>query len=493
MISFKCQYVFTLACLLLPVCVLSSKKTELLNKNTFPEDFLFGVSTSAYQTEGGYNANGKGQSIWDYYTKKYPKKFHNSSNGNVACDSFKKFKEDVQLVKNLGVHFYRFSIAWSRILPDGFSHNVNKDGLRYYNDLINELLAKGIQPMVTMYHYDLPMTLQEIGGWTNPYLAYYFEDYARILYSYFGDRVKHWITLNGACPGYGDDVNPPFLNHSGIANYLCIHVTRLAHAKAYHLYDNEFRSLQKGKVGIVIEGNWYEAGSFAVEDIEAAERMREFKIGLYANPIFYVEGDYPLTVRQRVGNVSRQEGYLQSRLPIFSPPRSRICTGYNVKEDTSERTSVEKDMRVRLYQDDEWPKSGSNWLRVEPTGLRKALRWIRDKYEDPDIIITENGFSDKGETNDINRIKYYQKYLSSLLEAIHEDEVKVKAFAAWSLLDNFEWISGYSEKFGLYHVNFSDPKRKRTAKKSVEWYKNVITHRRIVDIKEISSRLKGDL
>ncbi|KAJ8917370.1 hypothetical protein NQ315_002394 [Exocentrus adspersus] len=502
---------YVLACLSYIVAAVfwsGAATDDVLSKHRFPKDFLFGVASSAYQVEGGRNVNGNGENIWDYFTKTKPEKFHNSSNGDVACDSINKFREDVKLVKNLGVDFYRFSVSWSRVLPEGYSNNINKDGLRYYNDLINELIANGIEPMITMYHYDLPLPLHQIGGWTNPYLAYYFEDYARILFSYFGDRVKHWITFNGGCAGYGEDGFAPFLNQPGIANYICNQVLVLAHAKAYHLYDREFRMLQKGKVGVTLEGNWYEPGSFAVEDIEAAERAREFKLGVYANPIYHPEGNFPKAVRERVDNISRQEGYLRSRLPTFSAEEVEYVQGTydflglncyttflvkDAEEDVSEKTSSDKDIRIKMYQDKQWHKAKSSWLRVYPDGMRKMLKWVKDKYDDPEIIITENGYSDNGELVDIERIKYYQKYLSAILEAIHEDEVNVRGYTAWSLMDNFEWIMGYSEKFGLYHVNFSDPNRKRTAKKSVDWYKKVIRERRVVEIKEVSSRLKGDL
>ncbi|XP_018565386.1 myrosinase 1-like [Anoplophora glabripennis] len=486
----------------------SASAEDLLSKHRFPDDFLFGVATSAYQIEGGQKGNGYGKNIWDYYMETYPGKFYSPGTAKIACDSFHKFREDVKLIKNLGVQFYRFSVSWGRVLPEGYSHNINKDGLRYYNDLINELLANGIRPMVTMYHGDLPLALHELGGWTNPYMAYYFEDYARVLYSYFGDRVKYWITFNGACIGYGDDGFVPFLNQSGIANYLCNQVLTLAHAKAYHLYDKEFRILQKGKIGIVFSGNWYEPGSFAVDDIEAAERAMQFKVGIYANPIFHPDGDFPKLVRERVHDVSRKEGYLRSRLPEFSREEVEYVQGTydflgfncytsflveNVAEDTSEKTSFHKDLRVKTYQDKSWERGKSSWLGIYPEGTRKLLKWVKENYDDPEIIITENGFSDNGELNDVKRIKYYQKYLSAILDSIHEDKVNVKGFAAWSLLDNFEWMEGYSEKFGLYHVDFSDPDRKRTPKKSVQWYKKVVKERRIVELDEISSRLKGDL
>lgn len=479
-----------------------------LSKQQFPEGFLFGVSTSAYQIEGGQEGTGYGKIVWDYFKENHPEKFEISDNAKIACDSYHKFKEDVQLIKNLGVQFYRFSVSWSRVLPEGYSHNISKDGLRYYNDLINELLANGIEPMITMHHGELPLTLHEIGGWINPYMPYYFEDYARILFSYFGDRVKYWITFNGGCVGYGEDYFVPFLNQSGVTDYLCSQVITLAHAKAYHLYDNEFRSIQKGKVGITFAGDWYEPGTFAAPDIEAAERAMQFKLGLYANAIFHPEGDYPKLVRERVQDVSRKEGYLRSRLPVFS--REEIdyiqgtydFIGFNcysshlvedAEEDTSGRTSFYKDVRIKMYQDKSWERGKSIWLGVYPEGTRKVLKWVKKNYDDPEIIITENGFSDDGELNDVKRIKFYQKYLSAILDSIHEDKVNVIGFSAWSLLDNFEWMQGYSERFGLYHVDFSDPHRKRTPKKSVEWYKKVVKERRIVELDEISSRLKGDL
>ncbi|KAG5879581.1 hypothetical protein JTB14_026869 [Gonioctena quinquepunctata] len=460
----------------------------------FPSDFLFGAASSAYQIEGGHEAEGKGKNIFDYYTRKLPEKFHNSSNGDKACDSFQKWRVDVKLLKELKVNFYRFSISWSRVLPDGYSNNMNMAGLRYYDDLINELIKHGIQPMITMYHYDLPMTLQEIGGWTNPYIAYHFEDYARILFNYYGDRVKYWITLNADCRGYGDDSFPPFLNQPGIANYLCQHVMLLAHAKAYHLYDDQFRNRQKGKVGIMIDAPWYEPYNSSPDDVEAAEIVREFKLGSLLNPIFHTDGNYPKLVKERVDKVSRLEGYLQSRLPVFLPLEADYVQGtydfvglnifrtFFVKNATikfPKKSSVEKDMNVEIHQQGE---NVSEEMKTGPEGARKLLKWVKDKYDDPEIFITGNGFADKGQINDLKRVKYIQDYLREIWRAMKEDSVNVKGYAVWSFLDSFEWIDGYSEKFGLYHVDFSNPNRRRTAKKSATWYKRVIKERRIVDV-----------
>uniref|UniRef100_A0A6P7G4Q6 Myrosinase 1-like isoform X1 n=1 Tax=Diabrotica virgifera virgifera TaxID=50390 RepID=A0A6P7G4Q6_DIAVI len=475
-------------------------------KEEFPKDFLFGIASSAYQIEGGYNADGKGESIYDYYTKTKHARFYNNSNGNIACDSYHKWRADVRLLKDLGVQFYRFSISWSRVLPKGYSNKVNPDGLRYYNDLINELKKNGIEPMVTLYHNDLPMPLQEIGGWTNPYTAYYFEDYARYMFSYFGDRVKYWITMEMSSNGYGDDKYPPFINQPGIANYICQHVMLLAHAKAYHLYDAEFRKNQQGKIGVAVDATWYIPATLS-KDVEAAERAREFKIGSIMNPIFHTDGNYPALVKEMVDNRSISEGYLQSRMPTLTFQEAdyiqgtydfaglNIFTSYRVKHDAkgTANTTLEKDANITLHQDTEWEKSGSDWLRVVPIGVRRVLKWVKDKYDDPEIFITENGFPDKGEINDVKRIQYLQKYLKEVSISIQEDGVKLKGYTVWSFLDSFQWTEGYREKFGLYHVNFSDKNRKRTPKLSATWYKKVIKERRVVDWKEVTSNLEEDL
>nr|XP_023016824.1 myrosinase 1-like [Leptinotarsa decemlineata] len=469
----------------------------------FPEGFLFGTASSAYQIEGGYNVEGKGPNIYDYYTKKSPNRFYNSSDGNIACDSFHKWREDVKLLKELGVDFYSFSISWSRVLPNGYSNDMNMNGLRYYNDLINKLIKNGIQPVVTMYQFDLPMALQELGGWTNPYIAYHFEDYANILFSYFGDRVKYWITLNADCRGYGDDLFPPFINYPAIANYLCQHVMLLAHAKVYHLYDNKFRMLQKGNVGITINASWYESYSSSPADLQAAEVGREFQLGSIMNPIFHTDGDYPKIYKERVDKISRLEGYLQSRLPVLSSPEVdyiqgtfdfvglnvfKSCFVENATTNFSTRnSSVEKDMNIVVHSNELGNEANSDEMMITPKGVRNLLNWVKDKYDDPEIFITGNGFPDEEQKNDTERIEYLQKHLHAISEAIMEDRVNVKGYAVWSIMDSFEWTNGYRDKFGLYHVDFSDPNRKRTAKMSAKWFKKVIEERRIVGKKEVMS------
>lgn len=231
-----------------------------------------------------------------------PEYIRDLSNGDVACDSYHKYKEDVKLLKGLGVDYYRFSISWSRILPN-FSNNVNQKGIDYYNNLINELIANDIKPMITLYHWDLPQYLQDIGGWTNPLIVDYYGNYARAAFEAFGDRVPYWTTFNEPkqiCQeGYGDEEKAPALNLKGIGEYLCTHNLLKSHARAYHMYDDEFRATQKGttklynsklgtciiyvlfvlgKIGIVIYSHYYEPASDSSEDLAAQERAMQFSV-----------------------------------------------------------------------------------------------------------------------------------------------------------------------------------------------------------------------
>lgn len=194
---------------------------------------------------------GKGENIWDYLTHNNPSHIVDESNGDIACNSYYKYKEDVQLLKDLGVSFYRFSLSWSRILPTGYPNYINQDGIQYYNNLINELLANDIEPMVTIFHWDLPQPLQEIGGWPNPVLARHFVNFAKIVFENFGDRVKKWITINEPMQickmGYGDNNLAPAYSSSGMADYMCTYTVTRAHTLAYRLYKDSFKETQKGK------------------------------------------------------------------------------------------------------------------------------------------------------------------------------------------------------------------------------------------------------
>ncbi|KAK5644031.1 hypothetical protein RI129_007876 [Pyrocoelia pectoralis] len=468
--------------------------TSFPNHHQFPSNFLFGVATSAYQIEGAWNVSGKGEHVWDEFTHKYPHKIVDRSNGDVACDSYNKIKEDVALLKELGVDFYRFSISWTRLLPHGYADYVNPDGLRYYNDLINELVKNGIKPMITLHHVDYPVALRNIGGWINIQMADIFADYAKVAFSNFGDRVPYWITFNADCIGYEIDGFQSDLNKQGVSDYICGLVTLLAHAKAYRLYDKEFKKHQKGEVGIVSFGGfWYEAFTNSTEDQLAAMRARQFKWGWMSNPLLGT-GDYPKVMKDRIAFRSLKEGRSQSRLPDLSEDQKTLIKGacdfvclniyttnyaQDVPEEELSSPSYHNDVRVKLLVDTTWPNSTAEWLKVVPSSVRNILKWFMEEYNNPKMFISENGYSDEGELEDYRRVNFHKQYLNEVLQAVHQDKVNVVGYAVWSLLDNFEWYSGYTLKFGLYHVDFNSPNRTRIPKLSAHMYKNLTLSRNL--------------
>ncbi|KAF5307521.1 hypothetical protein FQR65_LT06876 [Abscondita terminalis] len=481
--------------LLLCICCQAFATDQL----EFPDDFLFGVATASYQIEGAWDTNGKGENIWDRFTHQYPENILDGSNGDIACDSYNKLEDDVNLIKDMGVDFYRFSLSWSRILPTGFAYKVNKDGIRYYNKLIDLLLANGITPMVTMFHWDTPQTLENLGGFTNDLMVNWFEEYARVLFENFGDRVKYWITFNEpkqtCLEGYGIADKAPGHNISGIADYICVHNVLKAHARVYHMYKKTYKESQNGKIGFTNDAVWSEPKSKSAEDIEAAERKFLFSFGLYADPIYHPDGDYPQTVKEFVKARSALEGFSSSRLPEFTPEEINYIKGTadffglnhyttrlveNAVSEPIGTPSQHKDSRVKESIDPNWPETASSWFKVVPWGFTNTFKWIKNRYGDVEIYVTENGYSDTESVHDPERAKYFELYLTALLDAVHNHNVNVKAYTAWSLVDNFEWRDGYVNRFGLHHVNFSDPGRQRTPKTSLSYFKNVVKNRKVL-------------
>lgn len=403
------------------------------------------------------------------------------------------------MLKDLGSDFYRFSLSWSRIVPFGLAGSpVNQAGIDYYRNLSQELIDNGIEPMVTIYHWDLPQKLQDIGGWPNPELAEHFEYYARVVFENLGDLVQLWMTFNEpkqtCLAGYGGYGGAPDIHRSGIADYLCTHTVIKSHARVYHLYDKEFKEEQGGLVGMVIDSSWIEPSSDGAVDIEAAERAMQFSYGWYANPIVF--GNYPQVMIDRIGEKSKQQGFEISRLPEFSEEEIEFNKGtYDflavntyttqyaaaVQDGAASRIDYYADLNVQTYNDPSWGDSASSWLKVVPWGIRSLVNWVAHTYDNnTEIYITENGFSDLGGLDDSDRVDYYREYLSNILDAILDDDINVTRYTAWSLMDNFEWSRGYSEKFGLYSVDFEDPDRPRTAKVSATYIKNVIATRCLV-------------
>ncbi|KAJ8924301.1 hypothetical protein NQ315_007094 [Exocentrus adspersus] len=432
-----------------------------VNNKPFPDDFLFGTATASYQVEGGWDEDGKGENIWDHLAHTHPELIDGNATGDVACDSYHRYKEDVALLKDLGANHYRFSLSWSRILPNGTSDNVNLAGVDYYKNLIKELRANDIEPLVTIYHWDLPQVLQEQGGWPDDFIVDAFADYARVCFELLGDSVKYWLTFNEpkqtCLQGYGDGSMAPMIQESGVLDYKCTHNVLKAHAKAWHIYDDEFRAKQNGKVSITIDTSWFEPVDDAPENEEAAETKRQFTFGWYVNPIF--NGDYPEVMKTRIANRSAAEGLDESRLPAFTDEEiayilgTHDYLGLNVYTSSLIRAIPEPEIGQPSYYSDigveestspDWPSSASSWLKITPWGARKLLNWIKKTYNDPDIFITENGVSEDGtDLNDNIRVNYYRDYLSNIRSAM-EDGVSVIGYTAWSLMDNFEWMRGYT-------------------------------------------------
>ncbi|XP_039965419.1 myrosinase 1-like [Bactrocera tryoni] len=489
----KLHLITFLCCFALSVCLPTRPPVEPKGRQ-FPHDFIWGIGTSAYQIEGGWNASGKGESIWDHLTHTYPEKITDQSNGDVSSDSYHQWRRDVQMVRDLNVHVYRFSISWPRIMPGGYMNNVSSEGIRYYSDLINELLHYNITPMVTIYHWDLPQRLQELGGWTNPEIIPVFKDYARLLFEMYGDRVKIWTTINEPwhiCEyGYGVDYMAPSINYPGIPNYLCGHNLLKTHAEVVHMYRDQYQELQKGKIGMTMDTSYMQPKTDSDDDREASERALQFYIGWFAHPIFSKSGNYPQIMIDRIRNLSKEQGFTRSRLPEFTQEEINRIRGtadfFGLNSYTTKRVtkndhnntvnfptpSFSHDMGVVEDQDPTWDSSGSSWLKVVPKGMYNLLMWIMREYDNPPIIVTENGVSDKGGLEDYKRVDYLNAYLSAILDAI-EDGANVQGYTYWSLMDSYEWKVGYTEKFGLYHVDFNHPNRTRTPKIAAKVYAQI--------------------
>ncbi|XP_018570851.1 myrosinase 1-like [Anoplophora glabripennis] len=471
-----------------------------INSRYFPKGFKFGVANAAPQIEGGWNEDGKTESIWDYYAHTYPEKIVDRSTPDIACDSYHKYKEDVAMVKAMGVDYYRLSIAWTRILPTGYPDKVNQAGVQYYKNLFAELKAANVEPMVTLYHWDLPQSLEEqLGGWLNETVSDLFAEYARLCFELFKDDVKMWITINEpkqvCSAGYGAGYYAPGVVSSGIGEYICAKNVIMAHAKAYHIYDDEFRATNQGRIAMVVDSLWFEPGSDSAEDQEASERVLQFGIGLYANPMFI--GNWPQVVIDRVAQRSELEGFSTSRLPAFTDEEIAYVKGTcdylalnhyatNMVNATADapigNPSNGNDISVLTWKKPEWPVGAGDWFGVVPWGLRHLLVWLKKTYGDVEIIITENGLSDTtGIMEDDHRISYYQGYLSACLDAIYEDGVNLSTYTAWSIIDDWEWTGGYTAFLGMYYVNFTDPERTRIPRKSASWFTNMVATRCLVD------------
>nr|AEE61793.1 unknown [Dendroctonus ponderosae] len=467
----------------------------------FPDGFMWGYSSAAYQVEGAWDEDGKGESVWDYDAHNRPEWFPEGQNGDIACDAYHNTDVDVELLRRQGVSTYRFSVSWSRVLPTGHLDNINEKGLAYYRDLIQKLKQNNIEPFINMHHADNPRPIEDEGGFLTEDYIDAFVDYATLLFENFGDDVKWWTTFNEpnqVCSGaYDTGGSSPQNLHPGTGAYICGHNLLRAHAKTYRVYDERFRATQNGKISMIITESWTEPATNSSDDILAAERGSLTNYGWYAHPIVF--GDYPEVMRERVDMRSALQGFNQSRLPVFTDEEKEELKGSydflavnmyttvlatDMEEAPIEEIGLGSDFRVHTYQPDDWEKTASSWFKVVPWGARHLVRWIRDTYgDDKGIIVTENGYKDTGnEMEDLDtRGRYHKMYLSNLNDVIYKDGVNLFGYLAWSLMNDVEWYEGWTTNLGHYHVDFYSPNRTRTPKQSAAYYKKVVTTNCLLD------------
>ncbi|CAL9165535.1 unnamed protein product [Musa hybrid cultivar] len=472
-----------------------------LDRSHFPPSFLFGTSTSSYQIEGAYLEDNKSLSNWDVFTH-IPGRIKDGSNGDIADDHYHRYMEDIELMHSLGVNSYRFSISWSRILPRGRFGGINPQGVAFYNKLIDALLLKaGIQPFVTLNHYDIPQELEDrYGAWLNAQIQKDFGYFAEVCFEEFGDRVKYWTTFNEPNVmvkfGYGNGKYPP--NHcsqpfgncssgdSSTEPYVAAHNVILSHATAVEVYKTKYQAKQGGSIGIVMATTWFEPLRDVPADRAAARRAQSFYVPWFLDPIIY--GDYPPAMRQILG----------SRLPRFSTSDKKKlqhksdfigvnhytssyakdcmfspCEGGGSEGDASVLTTGERN-GLAIGK----PTAMPNFY-VVPRGMEKIVMYIKKRYKNIPMFITENGYpqgSDHNTSvtdllNDKDRVEYLRSYLSSLHKAMRQG-ADVRGYFVWSLIDNFEWLYGYTLRFGLYHVIYET--QERTPKLSATWYQEFL-------------------
>lgn len=447
-------------------------------KKKFPSDFVWGASTSSYQIEGAWLEHGKGLSIWDGYCH-IPGKIKDNDTGDVACDHYHRYKEDVQLMADMGLQAYRFSLSWPRIQPTG-QGKPNAHGLRFYSDLIDALLKHDITPWVTLYHWDLPLALQlEYDGWLNPKLADFFAEYASICFEAFGDRVKHWLTLNEpwccAMLGHGLGMHAPG-RISRDEPYRAGHTMLRAHALAVKKYREQFQTRQKGVISVTNNCDWRAPLTDNEEDRQAAQRAVEFFLGWFADPVY--TGDYPAVMRERLGDrlprfTTRESELLQDSADFFG--LNHYSTMYAAHHVAPQAHGLVADQDIVLSSDPSWQKTAMQW-NIVPWGFQHLLEWIHARYHAPEIYVTENGCAlpdvmVDGAVPDERRIAFFESYLNAA-HAARANGVQLKGYFAWSFMDNFEWSEGYSKRFGLHYVDYNSGKR--IPKASAKWYAAVM-------------------
>ncbi|KAE9031990.1 hypothetical protein PR003_g3162 [Phytophthora rubi] len=468
----------------------------------FPPDFLFGTATAAFQVEGAWNVSGRELSIWDDLCRSQ----RGLQCADVADDFFHRYHADVGRMAAMGLSSFRFSISWSRVMhwdPHERRMRPNARGLAFYHALLDDLQTRGLQPIATLYHFDLPLTLQtqlEPKGWLNPDIVTHFEDFAALAFREYGQKVKYWATFNEPLMfisgGYGScDDAPGGMEPSSTNTYTVAHNVLLSHAKAVKL----FRELKQGeasvvavdaRIGIVLNAEFgYPVEQSNAGDVAAAERKMQFDLGWFLTPI--VTGDYPQIMRERVGE----------RLPRFSAEEAALVKGsYDVlmlnhyysrvvTDCGSQRAVITCEelplghARDRGIDDTRAPNGARappasspecSWLAGYPEGYLDTIKWMHAKDPSTEILLTENGWCGNEQVENLDQLWYFQAYVEQVYKAVVEEKIPILGYTAWSFLDNNEWGS-YKPRFGLHYVNFTATELTRIPRPAAKWFAHLST------------------
>jgi beta-glucosidase len=436
----------------------------------FPGGFVWGAATASYQIEGAVNDDGRGPSIWDTFSRT-PGKVFAGHTGDVACDHYHRYREDVAMMADLGLAAYRFSVAWPRIRPDG-TGPVNTRGLDFYDRLTDELLGKGIEPLITLYHWDLPQTLQDRGGWASRETALAFAEYAQVMYAKLGDRVSTWTTLNepwcSAYLGYGSGRHAPGITDP-VATFRAVHHLLLGHGLAVEA----LRSAGASTLGITLNPSAvHPVDPENAADLEAARIVDGLANRIFLDPL--IKGAYPEDMRQHMARFTDmafiQDGdEKQINQPIdvlgvnfYSPTYVSAKPGTPAAPDAPGTEGIAWRPPVGPVTDMNWP--------IEPAALTRLLERLHRDYAVP-LLITENGAAYSDGVHDSRRIEYLDGHLRACLDAISHG-VDLRGYFVWSLMDNYEWAEGYAKRFGVVQVDYTT--QERTPKDSARWYSDVI-------------------
>jgi beta-glucosidase len=445
----------------------------------FPKGFVWGAATAAYQIEGAAQEDGRGPSIWDTFSRT-PGKVHDGDTGDVACDHYHRYVDDVAMMADLGLASYRFSVSWPRIQPTG-TGKVNAKGLDFYDRLVDELIGKGIDPVVTLYHWDLPQTFEDRGGWTVRDPAEAFADYALAVYGRLGDRVKTWTTLNepwcSAYLGYGNGVHAPGRADAASA-FAAVHHLNLAHG----LGVAALRSAGAQIIGVTLNP----ASVIPIDPTSEADVAAAHLVDGLQNRVFFepmLRGRYPADMLEHMGRFSDLAFIRDGDEALIGQPIDVLGINYYSPEYVGGRPGAPgSDGRYPGTEGVDFiqppgPVTDMGW-RIEPAALTRLLERISRDYPEIPLLITENGAAypdgpgdDPARVTDIDRVSYLDGHLRACHDAISRG-VNLRGYFVWSLMDNFEWAEGYRKRFGIVHVDYAT--QKRVLKDSARWYREVI-------------------